>query len=120
MCFLRKIIFHFPSKEKRSYYREKGNTIFPDITKDIIFQCDFFVKTIFSEHLKKTSYFHVYFRERLSFFFLISYFPETEISSFVIIFQCDFFRKTIFSEHLEKENVALRVVLVLVSMKQQT
>ena len=60
MYFLRETIFHFPTKEKISYFREKRNTIFPDITKKIIFQCDFFGKTIFSEHLKKTSYFHVF------------------------------------------------------------
>ena len=33
MYFLRKIIFHFPSKEKISCFWEKRNTVFPDITK---------------------------------------------------------------------------------------
>ena len=68
MYFLRETIFHFPTKEKISYFREKRNTIFPDITKKIIFQCDFFGKTIFSEHLKKTSYSHVFLWKRSSFF----------------------------------------------------
>ena len=67
--FLRKIIFHFPCKEK-IYFREKRNTIFPDITKKVIFQGDFFGKTVFSESLKKTSYFHVVFWERSSFLFV--------------------------------------------------
>ena len=56
--FLIKIIFfHFPPKEKISYFLEKRNTIFPDITKKIMFRREFFGKTIFSEHLKKISYF---------------------------------------------------------------
>ena len=60
--FLIKIIFfHFPPKEKISYFLEKRNTIFPDITKKIMFRSEFFGKTIFSEHLKKISYFQVFF-----------------------------------------------------------
>ena len=31
----------------------KRNIIFPDDTRKIIFQCDFFGKIIFSEHLEK-------------------------------------------------------------------
>ena len=31
----------------------KNNTIFPDNTRKIILQCDFFGKTTFSEHLEK-------------------------------------------------------------------
>ena len=31
----------------------KRNIIFPDNTRKIIFQCDFFGKTIFSKHLEK-------------------------------------------------------------------
>ena len=53
------ISFHFPPKEKISYFLEKRNTIFPDITKKIMFRSEFFGKTIFSEHLKKISYFQV-------------------------------------------------------------
>ena len=58
MYFLRKIIFHFPSIEKRSYFRVK-NIIFPDNKRNIIFQCDFFGKTIFSEHLEEEIWFFV-------------------------------------------------------------
>ena len=43
LYFLRKIIFHFSSKEKISYFLEK-NTIFPDNTRKIKFQRDFFWK----------------------------------------------------------------------------
>ena len=61
-CFLIKIIFfHFPPKEKISYFLEKRNTIFPDITKKFMFRPEFLGKTIFSEHLKKISYFQVFF-----------------------------------------------------------
>ena len=111
MYFLIKIIFHFPSKEKISYFREKRSTSFPDITKKIIFQCDFFGKTIFSEHLKKTSYFHIFFWKISSFIFRLKnkiifsgkrniIFPDNTRK---IIFQCNLFGKTIFSEYLEKE-----------------
>ena len=61
-CFLIKIIFfHFPPKEKISYFLEKRNTIFPDITKKYMFRREFLGKTIFSEHLKKISYFQEFF-----------------------------------------------------------
>ena len=111
MYFLRKIIFHFPSKEKISYFPEK-NTIFSDDTKKSIFQCDlFFGKTIFPGHLKKISYFHVFFWERSSFIFRLKnkiifsgkrniIFPDNTTRK--IIFQCYFFGKSIFSEHLNK------------------
>ena len=69
LFFLRKIIFHCPCKEK-IYFWEKRNTIFPDITKKVIFQGNFFGKTIFSENLKKT-YFHAFFWERSSFLFCL-------------------------------------------------
>ena len=52
MFFLRKIIFHFPSKKKYHIFRNK-NTIFLDNTRKIIFQRDVFGKTIYSGHLKK-------------------------------------------------------------------
>ena len=49
--FLIKIIFfHFPPKEKISYFLEKRNTIFPDITKKIMFRREFFWK----DHLFRT------------------------------------------------------------------
>ena len=67
-CFLIKIIFfHFPPKEKISYFLEKRNTIFPDITKKFMFRREFLGKTIFSEHLKKISYFQEFFWEISSF-----------------------------------------------------
>ena len=59
--FLMKIIFfHFPLKEKISYFLEKRNTIFLDITKKITFRREFLGKTIFSKHLQKISYFQVF------------------------------------------------------------
>ena len=118
--FLIKIIFfHFPPKEKISYFLEKRNTIFPDITKKIMFRREFFGKTIFSEHLKKISYFQVFFWEISSFLLCLKnkiifsgkrniIFPDNTRK---IIFQCNFFGKTIFSKHLEKENMVFRAVL---------
>ena len=117
--FLIKIIFfHFPPKEKISCFLEKRNTVFPDITKKIMFRREFFGKTIFSQHLKKISYFQVFFWERSSFLFyrknkiILSgkrniVFPDNTRK---IIFQCDFLRKTIFSNHLEKENMVFLAV----------
>ena len=68
MYFLIKIIFfHFPSKEKISYFPEKRNTILPDITKKTVIKREFFRKTIFPEHLKKTSYFQVVFLRKIIF-----------------------------------------------------
>ena len=65
--FLIKIIFfHFPPKEKISYFLEKRNTIFPDITKKTTLKCEFLANTIFSEHLKKMC-FQIFFWERSSF-----------------------------------------------------
>ena len=67
MYFLKKIIFHFLSKGKISYFPEK-NTIFPDNTRKITFKYDFFfAKTIFSGHLKEISYFLIFFWETSSF-----------------------------------------------------
>ena len=118
--FLIKIIFYFPPKEKICFL-EKRNTVFPDITKKIMFRREFFGKTIFSQHLKnflKISYFQVFFWERSSFLFcrknkiILSgkrniVFPDNTRK---IIFQCDFLRKTIFSNHLEKENMVFLAV----------
>ena len=50
MHFLRKITFYFPSKEK--FFRQK-NKFFPDNTRQVMFQCKFFGKTVFLEHLEK-------------------------------------------------------------------
>ena len=68
MYHLERSSFIFCLKKKKSYFREKRNNIFPDITKKIIFKCDFFGKTIFSEHLKKTSY-YIYFLRKIIFLF---------------------------------------------------
>ena len=50
MYFLRKIIFHFPSENK--IMLSGKNTIIHN-TRKVIFQCNFFRKTILSEHLEK-------------------------------------------------------------------
>ena len=77
-------------------------------------QCNFFEKTIFSEHLKKTYshvfFFFFFFRQRSSFIFRLMgkiIFMEKEISSFLMIQERSyssaiFFGKTIFSGRLEK------------------
>ena len=103
---IKTIFFHFPPKEKISYFLEKRNTIFPDITKKIMFRSEFFGKTIFSEHLKKISYFQVFFWERSSFLLCLKnnivfsgkrniIFPDNTRK---IIFQPDFYWK----DHLFK------------------
>ena len=59
MYFLRKIFFYFPSKEKISYFREKRNTIFPDITKKIIFEWQFLERPSFQKMWRKKIWFFV-------------------------------------------------------------
>ena len=71
MYFLRKIIFLFSSKEKNIMVLGKKISISPDNTKKIIFQCYFYVKTIFSENLKKISCIHAFFWETSSFIFCL-------------------------------------------------
>ena len=51
MYFLRNSSFIFHLKSK-IIFSGKRNIMFPDDTRKIIFQCDFFGKTIFSDHLK--------------------------------------------------------------------
>ena len=70
MYFLRKIIFHFPSKEELLYFREK-NTIFPDNTRNIIFQCNFLLleRPYFRGIYRKYHISMYFFWERLSFIF---------------------------------------------------
>ena len=51
--FFEKDHLHFPSVENASYFREKGMPSFLMIKAKIIFQSNFFGKTIFSEHLEK-------------------------------------------------------------------
>ena len=92
--------FIFRPKKKYHVFGEK-NTIFPDNTRKIIFQGNFFKKTIFSEHLKIILYFHVFFeKDHLSFSVqgLRSFFREKKKIIFPdntrkIIFQPDFFWK---------------------------
>ena len=111
MYFLRKIIFHFPSKEKISYFLEKEIPSFQMPQERSYSSAIFFGNTIFSGHLKKISYFHVFFWERSFFIFRLknkSIFLGKRNIIFLdnttrkIIFWCNFFRKTIFSEHLKK------------------
>ena len=86
MHFLRKIIFHFPCIEKISNFREKEMPSFLVIqershSSAIFF---FFGKTIFSEHLKKKSYFHVLLlRKIISFFISISIFRGKQQCFFI-------------------------------------
>ena len=123
-AFLLKIIFHFPPKEKISYFLEKINIILPDVTKKVVFRRQFFGKTIFSEHLKKTSHFQVFFSERSSFLLCLK--NENILlgkintdNTMKIIFQCDFSGKTIFSKHLEKEDMVFRALSLLCFCGQQ-
>ena len=74
-------------------------------------------KTIFSEHLKKISYFHVIFLRKIIFHFpsggKIIFLGKRNIfpdNTRKIIFQRNFFGKTIFSGRLEKENMVFRAV----------
>ena len=127
MRFLIKIIFfHFPPKEKKPHFLEKRNTIFPDITKEIVFRREFFGNTIFWEHLKKILYFQVFFWEWSSFLLCLEnkiifsgkrniIFPDNIRK---IIFQCDFFGKTMFSKHLEKENMVFCAVQSMNKMQK--
>ena len=64
MYFLRKIILHFPSKGKISYFTEK-DTIFPDNTRKIIFQRDLFWKDhLFGVFEKEISSIQIIQKER--------------------------------------------------------
>ena len=112
------IFFHFLPKEKISYLLEKINTIFPEITKKIVFSREFPGKIIFLENLKKILYFQVFFWERSSFLLCLKnkiiflgkrniIFPDNTRK---IIFQCDFFGKTIFAKHLKKGNIVFCAV----------
>ena len=79
-----------------------------------------FEKTIFSESLKKISYFRVFFWERSFFIFRLRckiiflgkinmIFPDNTRK---MIFQRDFFGKNIFSGRLEKEIMVFRAVII--------
>ena len=107
MYFLKKIIFHFPSKEKISYFLEKKYYL-SRWTRKIIFQPNFFVKSRFLGHLKKILYFHVFFEKgHLSFsvWRIRSYFREKEISSFLIIQQERSYSSANFLERSSFQNI---------------
>ena len=53
MCFFEKVHLSFSVQEVRSYFRKNRNIIFTDNTKNIIFQREFFGKTIFSGRPEK-------------------------------------------------------------------
>ena len=81
-------LLSFSAQRKNIIFSGKINTIFPDITKKIVFRREFSGKTIFPEHLKKIWYFQVFFWEKSSFFLCLRirlYFREKEILSFLII-----------------------------------
>ena len=117
MYFFRKIIFHFPSKEKISYFPEK-NTIFPDNTRKILFQRSVFWKDHLFGSFEENIIFPCIFLRKIIFCFLsknkIIFSGEKNIifpdNTRKIIFPCDFFGKSIFSEHLEKENMVFCAV----------
>ena len=97
----------FSLRRKNIIFSGKRNAIFPDDRRKIIFQCNFFRRTIFSEDLKNISYVHVFFWERSPFTFRLEknifsgkrniIFPDDTRK---IIFQYNFFRIIIFKEHL--------------------
>ena len=87
MYFLRKTVFHFLPREKRSCFWEKIPS-FQIIQERSCAGAALFGKTIFSEGLKKISYFRVFFKkDHLSFpaSGVRLYFREKEISFFPII-----------------------------------
>ena len=88
MYFLGKAIFHFLPRNKRSCFRAKKIPSFQIIQERSCAGTAPFGKTIFTEGLKKTSYFRVFFKkDHLSFSAqgVRSYFRQNEISSFPII-----------------------------------
>ena len=89
MYVLRKVIFHFPSKEKMSYLREKRNNIFPDITKKIIFP-------LFWNGIFHTPYFFFRLKNKIIFSGKINIiFPDNPRK---IILQCDFLERSSFRQ----------------------
>ena len=116
MYFLRKIIFHFPSKEKISYFPAKKYHFSSE--RKIIFQLnDFWKDHLFGAFEENISYFHVFFWERSSCIScknklifsgkINTIFPDNTRK---VKLQRNFFWKTIFSEHLEKENMVFGAV----------
>ena len=118
MYFLRRAIFHFLLREKRSRFREK-NTIFPDNTRKIMFRRGIFWKDRIFRKFEENIIFPCIFKERSSFIFRLTckvifsgkrniIFPDNTRN---IIFQRNFFGKTIFSGRLENENMVFHAVL---------
>ena len=117
MYFLRRIIFHFPSKEKISFFR--GNKPSFQIIQEISYCRQIFLKRPSFQNIWRKYHISMYFfRERSSFIFCLKnkiifsgkrniIFPDNTRK---IIFQCSFFGKTIFSGHLENKNMAFRAV----------
>ena len=109
MYLLRNVIFHLLPKEKICF--QEKNTIFPENTRKIMSQRDPFEKTIFSESLKKRSYFCVFFWERSSFIFHLRckiifsgkinmIFPDNTRK---IMFQWDFLERPSFQDVWKKK-----------------
>ena len=69
MYFFEKDHLSFSVQRIRSYFRQKGISSFQIIQERSYSSRFFFGKTIFSEYLKKISYFHVFFWEKSSFIF---------------------------------------------------
>ena len=67
--FFEKYHLSFSVRKKNIIFSGKRNAIFPHDIRKIIFQCNFFGKTIFLEHLKNISYFHVFFLRKIIFHF---------------------------------------------------
>ena len=120
MYFLKKIGSHFPPKEKISCFPGKKIPSFQIIQERSCPSTTPFEKTSFSEHLKKMSYFRLFFWERSSFIPRLRgkitfsgkrniIFPD---STRKIIFQHNFFGKTIFSGRLENADMVFRAVIV--------
>ena len=116
--FWEKLSFIFRLKNKIIFWGKRNIIFLDSATRNIIFQCNIFGNTIFWEHLKKVSYFHVFFLRKIIFHFHLKnktiflgkrniIFPDNTRK---IILQRNFFGKTIFSEHLEKENVVFHAV----------
>ena len=68
MYFLRRIIFHFPSKEKISFFR--GTKPSFQIIQEISYSRQIFLKRPSFQNIIKISYFHVFFSRKIIFHFL--------------------------------------------------
>ena len=118
MYFLRMAASHFLPREKISCIRGKKKPSFQMIQEKSCARADPFGKTIFSESLKKISYFRAFFSERSPFIFRLRYKIIFSVQRNIIfsnnarkvIFQRYFLGKTIFSRRLEKGNMVFRAV----------